>query len=56
MIKAYQYQLRLKGSQQASFKRWSGALQWLWNKAIAQQQARRARGAKYANYTRWPSG
>jgi len=50
MIKAYQYQLRLKGSQTASFKRWSGALRWLWNKAIAEQQARRIRGEKYANY------
>jgi putative transposase len=50
MIKAYQYQLRLKGSQQASFKRWSGALRWLWNKAIGEQQAHRARGEKYANY------
>jgi putative transposase len=50
MIKAYRYQLRLKGSQQANFKRWSGALRWLWNHAIGEQQARRARGEKYANY------
>ena len=50
MIKAYRYQLRLKGSQQASFKRWSGALRWLWNRVIGEQQARRARGEKYANY------
>jgi putative transposase len=50
MIKALKYQLRLKSSQQASFKRWSGALRWLWNHAIAEQQARRARGEKYANY------
>ena len=50
MIKAYRYQIRLKGSQNASFKRWSGALRWLWNRAIAEQQARRARGEKYANY------
>jgi putative transposase len=50
MIKAFKYQLRLKGSQQANFKRWSGALRWLWNHAIGEQQARRARGEKYANY------
>ena len=50
MIKAFKYQLRLKDSQQASFKRWSGALRWLWNRTIAEQQARRARGEKYANY------
>jgi putative transposase len=50
MIKAYRYQLRLKGSQEASLKRWSGALRWLWNRMIAEQQAGRARGEKYANY------
>jgi putative transposase len=50
MIKAFKFQLRLKGSQEANFRRWSGALRWLWNRAIAEQQARRARGENYANY------
>jgi putative transposase len=50
MIKAYRYQLRLKGPQQISFKRWSGALRWLRNGAIAEQQERRAGSEKYANY------
>lgn len=50
MIKAFKYQLRLKDSQEASFRRWSGALRWLWNRAIVEQQACRARGEKYANY------
>ena len=31
-------------------KRWAGALRWLWNKALAEQQARYARGESYANY------
>jgi putative transposase len=50
MIKAFQYQLHLKGWQEASLKRWSGALRWLCNRAVEEQQARHARSEKYSNY------
>lgn len=49
-IKAYRYQLRLKPAQQARLVRWSGGLRWLWNKALAEQKDRHARGESYANY------
>jgi transposase len=50
MIKAFKYQLRLKGLQEANFRRWSGALRWLWSRSIAERQARRQRVETYANY------
>ncbi len=31
-------------------RRWAGALRWVWNKALAEQRARHARGEKYASY------
>ena len=31
-------------------RRYVGMMRWLWNRALAEQQARRERGEKYAGY------
>lgn len=49
-IRAYQFELREKSAQGKSLRLWSGALRWLWNKAIGEQQRRHKAGEKFANY------
>jgi putative transposase len=49
-MKAFQFQLRLRPVQQRHLGRWAGGLRWVWNQALAEQQARHARGQKYAGY------
>ncbi len=47
---AYRFALRCKPAQERQLARYAGQLRWLWNQALAEQQARRARGEKYASY------
>ena len=49
-LRAYRFALRCKPEQQRQLRRWAGQLRWLWNQALAEQQARHARGEKYASY------
>lgn len=49
-IKAFQFQLRTKPAQQRQLRRMAGGLRWVWNQALTEQQARHARGEKYASY------
>lgn len=54
--KAYRFQLRLKPSQAAKLRRLAGMNRWIWNRAINEQQALRARGGPYAGFAemaRW---
>lgn len=43
-IRAFQFQLRLRPAQQRQLRRWAGGLRWVWNRALAEKQARHARG------------
>ena len=49
-LKAYRFALRSQPAQERQLIRWSGQLRWLWNKALAEQRARYARGEKCASY------
>jgi putative transposase len=49
-LKAFRFALRCKPAQERQLARWSGQLRWIWNKALAEQRARHARGEKYASY------
>jgi len=49
-LKAYRFALRCQPAQERQLIRWSGQLRWVWNKALAEQRARHARGEKYASY------
>jgi putative transposase len=49
-IKAYRYQLRSKPALQAQLRRYAGMGRWVWNKALAEQRERHARGEKYAGF------
>lgn len=50
MYRAFRYQLRCKPEQERALRRFAGGLRWLWNQALAEQQARHARGEPYASY------
>ena len=49
-LQAYKFRLREKHSQAALMRRYAGCRRKVWNLALAEQQARRERGEKYANY------
>ncbi|OUM01199.1 RNA-guided endonuclease InsQ/TnpB family protein [Variovorax sp. JS1663] len=49
-LRAYRFQLRPRPAQERQLARYAGMLRWLWNRALAEQQARRERGEPYANY------
>ncbi len=48
--KAFRYRLRTRPGQEAWLRRIAGCRRWVWNAALAEQQARHARGESYANY------
>ena len=50
MLRAYRFQLRCKPAQERALWRFEGGLRWVWNQALAEQQARYARGEKFASY------
>src|SRR5690606_31537658 len=50
MHRAVRFQLRAKASQEATMRRWAGAARWLWNQALARQQAQYEAGQPYSNY------
>jgi len=49
-FKAYRFQLRTRPRDEALLRRFAGAGRWVWNRALAEQCARHARGEKYASY------
>ena len=49
-ILAYRFQLRTAPAVAAQLRRYAGQGRWLWNQALAEQRARRARGEKYAGF------
>ena len=49
-LRAYRFQLRPRPAQEKQLARYAGMLRWVWNQALAEQQARRERGDPYANY------
>ncbi|MBT2326273.1 helix-turn-helix domain-containing protein [Variovorax paradoxus] len=49
-LKAYRYALRAKPAQERHLRRYLGACRWVWNAALAEQQARQERGEKYAGF------
>lgn len=63
ILKAYRFKLRCKPQQEAKLRRFSGGLRWVWNRALAEQKARHARGEKYEGFagmckwlTAWRNG
>lgn len=50
MFRAYRFQLRCKPAQERALRRVAGGLRWVWNRALAEQKARYARGEKFASY------
>jgi putative transposase len=48
--RAYRYRLRSNRKAEAVLRRWAGCSRKVWNLALAEQQARRERGEKYAGY------
>lgn len=48
--KAFRFLLRTKPADAHKLNRYLGMARWIWNAALAEQQARHARGEKYANY------
>ena len=46
--RAYRYRLRSNRKAEAVLRRWAGCSRKVWNLALAEQQARRERGEKYA--------
>ncbi len=50
IIKAYRFQIRTRPRDDALLRRFSGAMRWVWNRALEEQRARYARGEKYAGY------
>ena len=47
---AFRFCLRAKPEQERQLHRFSTSLRWLWNKALGEQQRRRAAGEKHASY------
>ncbi len=50
MLRAYCFQLRCKPAQERALRRFAGGLRWVWNRAVAEQKARYARGEKLAGF------
>jgi len=48
--RAYRYRLRSNRKAEAVRRRWAGCSRKVWNLALAEQQARRERGEKYAGF------
>lgn len=48
--KDYRYRLHTRPAQEAWLRRVAGRRRWVWNTALAEQQARHGRGEPYANY------
>ena len=46
------FRLRTKAKHEASLRRWDGCCRKIWNLALAEQQARYARGEKYLGFAR----
>lgn len=56
VLRAYRFQLCPRPAQEKSLARFAGMLRWVWNRALAEQRARRERGEPYATYvamTKW---
>ncbi|MEJ6002499.1 RNA-guided endonuclease InsQ/TnpB family protein [Paucibacter soli] len=49
-IKAYRFQLRTRPAVEAQLRRYAGMGRQVWNRALAEQRARHARGEKYAGH------
>ena len=49
-LRAYRFQLRLKGCEERLLRRYAGCMRWVWNTALAEQRRRHAEGLKYAGY------
>lgn len=49
-LRAFKYAIRATPAQERQLLRWAGQLRWVWNRALAEQQARHERGEPYANY------
>lgn len=49
-LRAYRFQLRLKGREERLLRRYAGCMRWVWNTALAEQRRRHAEGLKYAGY------
>jgi putative transposase len=49
-LRAYRFQLRPRPSQERQLARYAGMMRWVWNRALAEQQARREHGEKYAGF------
>ena len=49
-LKAYKYELMPKGKQQRDMRCFAGARRFVYNKALALQQANYAEGGKYISY------
>ena len=49
-LRGYRFQLRPRSAQAAQLGRYAGMMRWIWNRALAEQQARRERGEKHAGY------
>ncbi|WP_287365769.1 helix-turn-helix domain-containing protein [Thauera sp.] len=50
--RAYRYRLRSNRKVEAVLRRWAGCSRKMWNLALAEQQARRERGERYAGFAR----
>ncbi|CAN7769603.1 transposase [Variovorax sp. LjRoot290] len=50
VLRTFRFQLRPRIAQEHSLDRYAGMLRWIWNRALAEQQARRERAEKYAGY------
>lgn len=49
-IKAHRFQLRTRSSVEAQLRRYAGMGRQVWNRALAEQRARHARGERYAGH------
>jgi putative transposase len=49
-LRAFRFQLRPRSGQEKQLARYAGMMRWVWNRALAEQRARRERGEKYAGY------
>jgi putative transposase len=49
--KGYRFKLRCSPAQERALRRFSGGLRWVWNRALAEQQARHERGEPYAGFS-----
>ena len=49
-LRAYRFQLRARPAQERQLARYAGMMRWVWNRALAEQQAARGRGEKYAGF------